>query len=94
MFVILLKQDGTSEFVKPKDGSEKFTLAELQGYVGGFIEPIELKEGVELVVNEEGKYNGSLPNAQATLIWEKYFGKTDVIFGDALYMEKYNWSRD
>ena len=50
---ILFKASGEWEFIKPNDG-KKFSLEELQKYVGGYIELIRLPGRECLVVNEEG----------------------------------------
>lgn len=48
---IIIHSDGTMTAVKPKD-FKKFTLEELQSYVGGYIEVINLSANKALVVNE------------------------------------------
>lgn len=52
--------------------------------VGGWIECVGLDINLDLWVNEEGKLNGLPINPVATLLWEKYLGKTDIIVGDAV----------
>lgn len=49
----LLRPDGQHSEITPGDGAT-FTLAELQHFVGGFIECIELPDGTILIINEEG----------------------------------------
>ena len=51
----LLHPDGTNETVTPKEGN-RFSLDELQGLVGGYIQlvPGEHAETYDVVVNEEG----------------------------------------
>lgn len=79
-------------FVAPENG-KKFSLKELQGFVGGLIEIVPTKEkDMVLVINEEGKLNGSPVNMKATKLylhgvdrvedWD--LGKGDLIFGDVL----------
>lgn len=75
------QQHGTE--VIPKNGTD-FTLEEMQGYVGGYIEIVGLNDGRLLVVNEEGKLDGLPINRGATAIWEANHGRTDIIVGDAL----------
>ena len=79
----LIKADGTTVEVSPKNGTD-YTLAELQEFVGGYIEVIPAyKKGYILVINEEGKLEGLPRNGRATdladiTLW-------DCIVGDALY---------
>tara|TARA_Y100000310_G_scaffold318729_1_gene373146 strand:- start:96 stop:350 length:255 start_codon:yes stop_codon:yes gene_type:complete len=73
----LFKTDNTVEAVKPKQG-ESFSLKELQGYVGGYIELVKLRDGTNLVVNEEGLMRRLPVNEEASHIANR------VIVGDAL----------
>ena len=50
----------------PKNRRE-YELEELQTIVGGFIEIIELCDGMIMVINEEGKFTCE-PNAHATVL--------------------------
>ena len=50
---VLILSSGKTRPVKPKKGVS-FSLKELQGYVGGYIETIKFRDGRILVVNEEG----------------------------------------
>jgi hypothetical protein len=62
-------------------------LAFLQEQVGGLVQVIDLVgelEGVSLWVNEEGKMYGLPINESATHLWEKSYGKTDVIVGNVV----------
>ncbi len=52
----LLKTDGTATEVKPANG-KKFTLAEAQALVGGYVERVRARNGF-LLVNEEGLLKG------------------------------------
>lgn len=75
----LILSDGTTmtmEFSEPH-----VTLSEMQACVGGYIELIYLKDGVILVVNEEGKLNNLKPNIIAT---ELAGLSDDHIVGDVL----------
>lgn len=51
---ILIKTDATTAGIFPANGSD-FQLEELQGYVDGRIEIINLTDKVIMVLNEEGK---------------------------------------
>lgn len=50
----LLKSDGTQTAIQPKNGTD-FTLEELQGYVDGYIDIVNLRNGEILVINDDGK---------------------------------------
>ena len=71
--------------VSPANGKE-FTLDELQGYVGGLIEPVPLRRDIagseenwrEMYVNEEGLLNNLKVNPTASIL----SGRT--IVGDAI----------
>ena len=60
----LLKTDGTVTEVKPAKG-KKFTLAEAQGYVGGYVEMVRLRKGF-MLVDEEGLLTGKPLNMAAS----------------------------
>lgn len=69
--------------VSPKNNRD-FTLKELQNFVEGDIEIINLTTKKILIVNEEGKINKLPFNESATELWKKYYGRTDYIVGNAL----------
>ena len=71
------------ETVEPKNGTD-FTLEELQGYVGGYIEIIHLNDGRIMVINEEGKLLGLPLNMLATIQYQLSYGPLDQIVGNAL----------
>lgn len=50
----LLKSDGTRKEIQPQNGTD-FKLEELQAYVDGYIEIVNLQNGEILVINEDGK---------------------------------------
>lgn len=81
---ILFNTDGGVQDVYPANGSD-FTLDELQGFVDGWIEVINITPNVIMVVNEEGK--GTLPpNPTATIIAkvQKAIFPNDYIAGNAV----------
>ena len=78
----LIKSNGVQQEVSPKNGTD-FSLEELQGFVGGYIEIIYLDDTKIMVVNEEGKLNGLPYNERATAM--VYF--LDAIVGDVLVCE-------
>lgn len=87
---------GDGAWVAPGNG-KKFSLKELQGFVGGNIEIVRAKEeGMILVINEEGKINNLPVNPSATklyvygslepLAWERGVG--DTIHGDVVLVNE------
>lgn len=80
----LVKANGTEVHVTPADGAA-FSLEELQGYVGGYIEIVPSRiSGCELVVNEEGLLNELPFNSKASqLLRPDVFGGRVV--GDAVF---------
>ena len=50
----------------------------MQAVVGGLIEMVEVAEGLDVVINEESKINGMLPNR----IWMVDGELADIFFGD------------
>lgn len=64
----LIKTDGTETKVVAKNGVE-FDLAELQEYVGGFIQFLPLPDGRKMCVNENGKIDGLPRNIKAQEVW-------------------------
>lgn len=79
----LYKTNGEVIEVSPKNNRD-FTLEELQNFVEGDIEIINLTTEKILIVNEEGKINKLSFNESATELWKKYYGRTDYIVGNAL----------
>lgn len=72
--------------VKILDLSDK-SLEKLQGAVGGYVQAIDLSDGVTMWCNEEGKMIGLPHNPFGQGFWEiafpvSEFGKTDYIVGD------------
>lgn len=78
-----IRSDGSAEEVFPADG-ESFTLEELQGFVGGFIEMISLEDGCVMFIDEEGKLKGKPENPVATLVVRGVIAPWDEIVGDAI----------
>jgi len=80
----LLKVDGTQQEVQPAHGN-KFTLAEMQKLVGGYIIPIKLSATERMVVDEDGGPRVLPPNEAATSVLRKALGPNVVtIVGNAL----------
>lgn len=62
-------------------------LKKLQGWVGGYIELVTLKDGSQLFCNEEGKIHGLPANEKATKdLWEPNFGPTDILVGPIVHL--------
>jgi hypothetical protein len=89
---VLIRSNGRIEIVLPK--GDVFTLEELQGFVGGYIEAIyRIKGGLKeygtfdvMIVNEEGKLQSLPRNLTATALYE--FGDHDPIVGDVVLCKK------
>lgn len=65
MHSVIIKPTGEELPTTPKDG-KCFTLEELQTIVGGYIEIVQLKHGLVIVVNEDGISKELLPNLNAS----------------------------
>lgn len=50
----LFRSNGTKQEIHPKNGTD-FKLDELQEYVDGYIDIIDLRNGEILVINDDGK---------------------------------------
>ena len=59
--------NGAEFEVAPKNGTD-FSLEELQGVVGGYIEIVRLRDDKMMVVNEEGRLIGLKHNIKASTI--------------------------
>lgn len=66
----LIKTDGTKTEVHPKNGVD-FQIEELQGYVDGYIDIVNLRNGEILVINDDGKDRYDANNT-ATEIAQKH----------------------
>lgn len=55
------------KMVKPNN-ARYFTLKELQGFVGGYIELVYLDDDITMVVNEEGVLRGLKTNYAASFL--------------------------
>lgn len=73
------------EGIAPADGL-KFTLEEMQGYVGGPVQIVELNNGNIMAFDEEGKIKGYKMNFCATFIARvnRAIFPYDYIAGDAV----------
>lgn len=83
-----IKTSGEVIEVSPKNEGEVFSLEELKGFVGGYIECVFLNDHQVLVLNEDGKLMNLPYNAVATEAFRMAFQPTDdFIVGDALLCE-------
>lgn len=79
---IIIKTDGTTKTVEPKNG-KTFSLRELQEAVDGYIELISLDDGRLMIVDEEAKVKpGNKLNIEAARI------TGEVILGDVLIIDR------
>lgn len=80
-----IKTDGTSAAVQPQNGAT-FTLDELQHYVGGLLEALDLGGGLTMWLNEEGKLDELPYNPVADEVAHRHtaIAFTDGIVGDVL----------
>lgn len=85
----LIKTNGEEIEISPKNGTD-FSLKELQNYVDGYIEVVNLRsENNIMIVNEEGAINGMPVNLKASMIYSKEFNAIQRIYGDVVIC-KYN----
>ena len=83
-----IKADGNVVEVSQKNAGECFTLEELKGFVGGWIECITVSPKQVMVINEEGKLLNLPYNAVATETFRMATPPNDdFIVGDALLCE-------
>lgn len=73
-----IKANGETIEVNPKNGTD-YSLEELQGFVGGYIEIVRMDDEHFMVVNEEGKVYGLPINMTASMLI-----MSDTIVGDVL----------
>jgi hypothetical protein len=84
----LYRVDGTTEVMEPNNGKD-FKCDELQKIVNGSFEVVFLGGSTRkpmLVINEEGKLNGSQFNLKATELLKGTAYEGDAIYGDALWI--------
>lgn len=66
---LLIRSDGTEAEVSPR--AAVWSLGEMQGHVGGFIELVlhtKLATGMVMFVNEDGRMRGLPPNRKASML--------------------------
>jgi hypothetical protein len=78
---IIIKATGEKSVV---EFDEESSYKVLSGAVGGFIERVQLKGGLDLWLNEEGKLTGLPQNPIGTGLWSDSYGTTDIIVGNII----------
>lgn len=75
---MIIRPDNTLDKVEPQNGSH-YTLEELQQYVGGLIEVVQLTNSTLMIVNEEGQLLGLPFNfAASNLVQDRLPGQIIV----------------
>lgn len=82
----LLAIDGTRTEVRP--AGEHFTLEELQQLVGGYIEPLGLRDGRVMLIDEDGKAKRLARNPEASRLMTGQLTPGDYIVGPALLVHR------
>lgn len=85
MVAKLFRASGTLEEIAPVNGMA-FSLKEMQGYVGGNVQIVELDKEYIMAFDEEGKIKGYEMNLCATIIGRgnRAIYPVDYIVGDAV----------
>jgi hypothetical protein len=84
----VIRPNGIHETVHPHNG-KKFTLEELQAFVGGYIERVQLKAGhghATMYANEDGKGKDLPYNAHASAMAALFEG--DYVCGTVIVVRK------
>lgn len=80
---VIYRVSGKTEYVNPKD-NKHFSLKELQGIVGGYIEIVSLPNSMIMVINENG-LSPKKVNEKASFIANAMTrGSINAIYGDVL----------
>lgn len=79
--------------VKPINGVN-FTLDELQTFVNGGIEIVQLNNSDVMVINEDHRKTGAPVNGAATYLYGKWTGCPDRIHGDVLICKETELGED
>jgi hypothetical protein len=92
----IIRTNGAIELVVPANGTD-FTLEEMNNIVNGYIEVVTFPRPVLIsekqiaqpimIVNEEGKLNGSEYNQVASFLYRKVLGHFSYLHGDVLICE-------
>ena len=79
----LIPAAGEAREIAPADG-QRFSLAELQAMVGGYIEALRAPDGRWLFLNEDGKRLELPVNAAVTQLMALRLQPGDYIVGDVI----------
>lgn len=83
-----IKADGMEAVVKPANGKKKFTLKELQAFVGGFIELTITRDRKVMYVNEKGLLKELPVNDKASKLIDPAYWTVGGVRGDVVVLEK------
>lgn len=79
---VIFHADGKRTMISPANGHD-FSLAELKAAIGGgYIEIVNIRDGLLLVCDDDGRSKGLPPNAQATQLFSRF--PDDDFVGDVL----------
>jgi hypothetical protein len=81
MAILLAIEDKKTGSIAPQNG-EMFSVQELQGYVGGYIEAVRLDHkasGMWMIVNEEGLLQNLPHNPAASILAMRYIVGNAVV---------------
>ena len=78
---------GTIKKIEPQNG-KTFSLEEMQDFVEGYVEVINMGPKKFTIVNEEGKISGLPVNFMATELHKKQKGYHELIVGNVIVCDK------
>ena len=73
----------TLKEIKTKEDSP--SLSDAQKFVGGWVEVVQVNDGV-LIIDEEGKLKDKPINNASSKLYADKHGDEDIIVGDAIYI--------
>jgi hypothetical protein len=73
----------TTKEIQSKNDSP--SLADAQKFVGGWVEVVQVNDGV-LIIDEEGKMKNKPVNEVASKMYADKYGDADIIVGDAIFI--------
>ena len=85
-FVMNPKTGEIYEAPKTKHVNEKMDFGDMQKFVGGLVQVIDIDKGKQLIINEEGKFIDNRLNSEATKLAKGYIMEGDYIAGDVLVL--------
>lgn len=80
----ILRANGTTEEVVPKNKRLGFHLDYVRDVVGGYVQAVSLSRKEIMLMNEEGKLLNLPVNVEATLLYKSKTGIADYIHGDVI----------